>query len=397
MFSSTKLVSVIFLAILAFPSSGLTQDRTVGFRWAQTVGSLPYLEFGPGDDRLGGAKMGYLDSGVLLKVTDSLKGDYIVQLSRLHKAFISREHIRWIESSKQEGYSLSGSWMVSGDERYDYVRIALQDKLPYRTQMLLNPARIILDIFGATSNSNWVTQLKSVREIGNIWYEQLEDDVLRVHLELKSGHHWGYRAYYDTLGTRLVLKVKRPPPSLDIRKIQIAIDAGHGGKNTGAAGINSGILEKDYTLLMASELERQLRKMGNRRIIMTRSKDTTLEMPERILMLRERDPDILLSMHLNSASKDTIRGTSTFYRYIGFRPLSQAILDRMLELGLREYGNVGHFNFALNGPTEYPNCLVEVAFLSNPEDEKRILDRRFHKEVAKKIIKGVSDWLKSLK
>jgi N-acetylmuramoyl-L-alanine amidase len=397
MFSSTKLVSVIFLAILAFPSSGLTQDRTVGFRWAQTVGSLPYLEFGPGDDRLGGAKMGYLDSGVLLKVTDSLKGDYIVQLSRLHKAFISREHIRWIESSKQEGYSLSGSWMVSGDERYDYVRIALQNKLPYRTQMLLNPARIILDIFGATSNSNWVTQLKSVREIGNLWYEQLEDDVLRVHLELKSGHHWGYRAYYDTLGTRLVLKVKRPPPSLDIRKIQIAIDAGHGGKNTGAAGINSGILEKDYTLLMASELERQLRKMGNRRIIMTRSKDTTLEMPERILMLRERDPDILLSMHLNSASKDTIRGTSTFYRYIGFRPLSQAILDRMLELGLREYGNVGHFNFALNGPTEYPNCLVEVAFLSNPEDEKRILDRRFHKEVAKKIIKGVSDWLKSLK
>jgi len=99
---------------------------------------------------------------------------------------------------------------------------------------------------------------------------------------------------------------------------------------------------------------------------MTRTTDTTLDMADRILMLREADPDLLVSIHLNSSGRDTVQGTSTFYRYIGFRSLSQSILARMLELKLKEFGNVGHFNFALSGPTEYPNCLVEVAFLSNP-------------------------------
>jgi N-acetylmuramoyl-L-alanine amidase len=157
------------------------------------------------------------------------------------------------------------------------------------------------------------------------------------------------------------------------------------------------VLEKDYTLLMAKELEKQFRKAGFKNIFMTRTTDTTLDMPDRILTLREQAPDILISIHLNSSSKDSIQGTSTFYRYIGFRPLSQAILNRMMELKLKEYGNIGHFNFALSGPTEYPNCLVEVAFLSNAEDEKKIIDPKFHKLVAKKIIEGTKDWLKNVK
>ena len=69
----------------------------------------------------------------------------------------------------------------------------------------------------------------------------------------------------------------------------------------------------------------------------------------------------------------------------------------MLELGLNNFGNVGAFNFSLSGPTEYPNCLVEVAFLSNEEDEQRILDPKFHKEVARKIAKGIEDWLDQMK
>ena len=67
----------------------------------------------------------------------------------------------------------------------------------------------------------------------------------------------------------------------------------------------------------------------------------------------------------------------------------------MLELGLTEFGLIGSFNFSLSGPTEYPNCLVEVAFLSNEEDEKLITDPRFQTNVAKKIRKGVIDWVRS--
>jgi N-acetylmuramoyl-L-alanine amidase len=242
-----------------------------------------------------------------------------------------------------------------------------------------------------------VTQLNTAKEIRNTWYEQTEDDVLRVFIELKHEQHWGHRVYYDTTGNKLIVKVKHQPTIKDIRKLHIAIDAGHGGTNSGATGLNSKVLEKDYTLLMAKELEKQLRKAGNKNIYMTRTTDTTLDMPERILALREQAPDILISIHLNSSSKDSIQGTSTYYRYIGFRPLSQAILSSMLELNLKEFGNIGHFNFALSGPTEYPNSLVEVAFLSNAADEKKIIDPKFHKLVAKKIIEGTKDWLKNLK
>ena len=65
----------------------------------------------------------------------------------------------------------------------------------------------------------------------------------------------------------------------------------------------------------------------------------------------------------------------------------------MKELGLNEFGNVGSFNFALSGPTDYPNALVEVAFLSNRNDEKFILSKKSPANVAKKIRQGIKDWL----
>ncbi|HWB92662.1 MAG TPA: N-acetylmuramoyl-L-alanine amidase, partial [Puia sp.] len=140
-----------------------------------------------------------------------------------------------------------------------------------------------------------------------------------------------------------------------------------------------------------------LRTAGVKNIFMTRTKDTTLTMPERIAMLKTFDPHFLISIHLNSAASDTVSGTSTYYRYLGFRPLTVAILDRMLTLGLKDYGNVGNFNFSLSGPTDYPNALVEVAFLSNPADEKRILKPAFRKAVAQKIYLGIQDWLRQIK
>ena len=178
--------------------------------------------------------------------------------------------------------------------------------------------------------------------------------------------------------------------------MKIAIDAGHGGSSSGALGVTTKIPEKEYTLKIAKEAEKYFRRKGAE-VFMTRTLDTNLTMVERTLMLREQQPDILISIHLNSSGNQAVKGVSTYYRYIGFRPLSQKILDRMLESGLNNFGNIGAFNFSLSGPTEYPNCLLEVAFLSNVEDEKKILDPKFHKDVAKKIKKGVNDWLKEVK
>jgi N-acetylmuramoyl-L-alanine amidase len=65
----------------------------------------------------------------------------------------------------------------------------------------------------------------------------------------------------------------------------------------------------------------------------------------------------------------------------------------MLELGLKGFGNVGSFNFALNSPTEYPNALVETLFLSNPEDEMKMLDPDFRRQMADKIVLGIKDFV----
>ena len=377
----------MMLSFICCACTASAQDTLIG----RTTGPLPYLEYGLGDDRLGGAKMTYLDTNVLVKVVDSSAADYKIQLSASHHAWLPKANFRRDTSAKPRLQYLSASWRVWGDDKYDYVSLGLPERLPYRSIQQIGPSRIVVDIYGLTSNTNWITQLKTVKEIKNVWYEQAEDDVFRIFIELRHQQHWGY--YISYIRNSLQIRVKRQPPVLKARTLTIAIDAGHGGVNRGATGTVSGIMEKEYTLKMAKELKNLLERKGVT-VRMTREDDTDISMIDRTLMVRKMDPDALISIHLNSSSNATASGTSTYYRYIGFRPLSQSILDRMLELRLNNFGNIGAFNFALSGPTEYPNCLVEVAFLSNPEDEKKILNPSFHKAVAKKIYRGLKDWLK---
>ncbi len=388
------MIRLLFLLIIFNGFSLAAQTVNNNFLVGKTTGTFPFLEYGLGEDRLGGAKMTYLDTSVIIKVVDSTIVNYKVQLSKNHYAYLAKSSFVKDSSIKIQPYYLTSSWLVNGDDKYDYVAITLDERLPYRHIQQIDPSRIVIDVFGATSNTNWITQRSSAKEIKNAYYEQVEDDVYRMIIELKHPQHWGYSIYYQ--GKKLVIKVKRQPADLDIEKMKIAIDPGHGGDNTGASGVTSKIQEKKYTLLIAQQLQKELLDKGAT-VFMTRENDISLSMVERIEMLKKEDPDFLISIHLNSSVRDSVKGVSTYYRYIGFRPLSQYILESMVELGLFEFGNVGNFNFSLNGPTDYPNCLVEVAFLSNKEDEQRILDPEFHKEVADKITEGIKKWLRSCK
>ncbi|HEY4290782.1 MAG TPA: N-acetylmuramoyl-L-alanine amidase [Puia sp.] len=390
--------TAIYILLLLRTYAGFSQDSV----WlARTTGQLPYMEYGIGDDRLGGAKMSYLDSNIVVRIVDSFGTDYKVRLSSQHYAYIAKASLipqaRVSNRPVAHNPHLSGSIKVFGDTASDFVVVNLDGRYPYRGTQLLDPSRVAVDIYGVTSNTNWITQLRTAKEIKNTWYEQVEDDVLRVYIQLKHVQHWGYSLAYDSTGRKLLIRIRRQPAVLDIKKLRIAIDAGHGGDNSGASGVTGKILEKNYTLLIAEQLRKALKMAGVKSVFMTRTKDTSLSMPERIAMLKKFDPHLLVSIHLNSANEDTVRGTSTYYRYIGFRPLSVAIMGQMLNLGLKEFGNVGNFNFSLNGPTDYPNALVEVAFLSNREDEKKILNPKFHKAVAQKIYLGIVDWLKQMK
>jgi N-acetylmuramoyl-L-alanine amidase len=384
------ITSALFFSVPAFSQPGTAPASLAG----RTTGALPYLEYGLGTDRLGGAKMGYLDTSILVNVVDSTIGNYKIQLSKAHFAYLPKSNFKKDSTARILPYYLTSSWIVNGDEKHDYVTISLDEKLPYRSVQQVNPSKIVVDIFGATSNTNWITQRGSAKEIRNVYHEQIEDDVFRITIELKHEQHWGYSIYYKE--KKLVIKVKRQPAELDLENMRVAVDAGHGGDNSGASGIMTKILEKNYTLLIAKELEKELLDKGAN-VFLTRTKDESIGMIERTAMLKNEDPSFLISIHLNSSVRDSIKGVSTYYRYIGFRPLTQYIQESMLKLGLDDFGNIGSFNFALSGPTDYPNCLVEVAFLSNKEDEQRILDPEFHKAVAKQIVEGIKEWLKSCK
>jgi len=399
--SGFKMVKVVFLILgLTFELHSFGRivkpkpSHGIMVKTGKTTGPLPFLKYGPGIDRLGGAKMTYLDTAIVLQVVDSLKDDYIVQLSKNHRAFIPKENVQFIPDYRKPDYYLTSSWKVSGDDKYDYVTIALDERLPYKSIQQTDPSRIIVDIYGATGNTNWITQLKSAKEIKQVSHEQLEDDVFRVSIDLKHSKQWGYSIGYKN--KTLVIAVKRQPERLSIRHLNIAIDAGHGGSSSGAIGVKSGSEEKKVNLLIAKELEKYLKRRGAR-VFMTRSTDIDLSMVDRTLMLRKANPDLLISIHHNAGSSPGAKGVSTYYRYLGSKQLSVDILNRILELGLADFGNIGSFNFALNGPTEYPNCLVEVAFMSNEEDEKRINNPIFQRKVAKKIREGMIDWIRKVK
>lgn len=355
-----------------------------------TKGNMAHLNYGLGTDRLGGAKIGYLVEGIPLQIIGKVGDNYKVRLAKNQLAYINEDEVELLQKGTIPAQSLTGSWRVSGDDKYDYVSIGLNSKLPYQSRQLINPSKIEVDIFGATNNTNWITQMQTAKEIENVDYEQVAEDVYRVTIYLKHPTHWGHSIYYN--GNNLVIKVKQQPKNLSLANLTVAVDAGHGGANSGAYG-NSGSSEKMIALSISLKLQKLLEAAGAK-VLMTRTSEAFVANNDRILKYRNADPDLLVSVHLNSAG-DPINagGTSSMYKYVGFRPLSQHIHKRMLELGLKEYGNIGSFNFMLNSPTEFINALVETLFISNLEEEAQVMQDAFQQKIAEKIFLGIKDFL----
>jgi len=264
----------------------------------------------------------------------------------------------------------------------------------------VDPNAVNVDIFGATSNTNWITQQLSAKGIESVKWNQVASDQFRISIALKQKQQWGYDIGYDN-GSTLRIRMRRPPVIDTMNSVlsgmTIAVDAGHGGSNNGALGA-TGMLEKEVTLSVARHLQDTLVRRGAK-VIMTRSSDGEVGTADRIEKAIASGARILVSVHCNSIGESAdpllIRGTSTYYRYIGFRTLASTLYDKMLRLGLTQFGVTGGFNFGLNAPTQFPNVLVETAFLSNPDDEMLLIDDAFRCRVALQITLGLEEFLKA--
>jgi N-acetylmuramoyl-L-alanine amidase len=360
-----------------------------------TKGERPALSYGLGEDRLGGAKMSFINSGIRLAITGKHGNQYRVALSPGQEAWIAAANVDLIPRGARLPAALTENWTVYGDDKYDYVTVGIPLRLPYSSTTESDPSRIHIDLYGATSNTNWIIQQLTTREIRNVYYTEPSTGVFRITIELRHKQIWGYEIGYNPSG--LVIKVRRQPEKLKIKALTFALDAGHGGENLGALG-STGALEKEINLAVVKELKALLEDRGAR-VILTRDSDADVTMADRVRKVVTSGADMLISIHSNSigltTNPENTRGTATFYKHICYRPLALAIVRSLLKTGLPLFGNVGSFNFSLNAPTELPNVLVEMAFVSNPLDEMNLTDPEFRHKIAERIIDGVEEFLAS--
>ncbi len=241
----------------------------------------------------------------------------------------------------------------------------------------------------------------------------------------------------------VVSSTPAPPPGIAAggRPLVIAIDAGHGGQDPGAIG-PTGKREKDITLAIARELARQVNATPGLRAHLVRDRDVFIPLNNRARIARQAGADMFISIHADAAENRNAKGSSVYVlslrgasaqraRWLadkenaadligGVRAstndsvLTSVLLDltqsgqmkasedagNHILAGLKRIGNnhkphIERANFAVLRTSDMPAMLVETAFLSNPEEEKRLIDPKFQGTVARAILDGVHTYFSS--
>lgn len=357
------------------------------------ITTLPgaYLQNGNGDDRLGGSKMGFLVEDIPMTAVGETEGLYKVQLSDNRYAYLPKEYAK--EGGEGRSTVNSGSWSIMNIGNADRVTVALPRRVPYYYVTELDPSTLKVYLFGVTNNSNWITQRNEPGMIDYVDFAQDDSDVLTLIIRMKEKYQWGFSVGYQ--GNNIVIDVKHRPQSLALKDLTIGVDAGHGEIYSGAIS-PSGIKEKDVNLDIVNRIVALLKNEGAK-VVESRPGDSNVSMTERKRVMREAGVDLMVSVH-NNASGDPLgpMGTSVYYKHICNRPLAKALHTSMLSLGVADFGLTGNFNFSLNGPTEYPNALVEGLFMSSLPEEEMLADPDFRQKMAEKVVEGIKNYLKEV-
>ena len=225
----------------------------------------------------------------------------------------------------------------------------------------------------------------------------------------------------------------------DARLATIVIDAGHGGEDPGAIG-RRGSREKDVTLNIAWRLKKLIDAEPNMRALLTRDGDYFLPLGARVEKARAVKADLLVSIHADAFKRPDVRGSSVFALsdrratsemarilaqqenasdLIGGVALTKkddhvkrtivdlsqtATIDHSLRLGssvLRRLGAVNDLHkptveqasFAVLTAHDVPSILVETAFISNPDEERRLTDEAYQDKLARAILEGIREYV----
>jgi N-acetylmuramoyl-L-alanine amidase len=227
-------------------------------------------------------------------------------------------------------------------------------------------------------------------------------------------------------------------PTID-RLIIVAIDAGHGGEDPGAHG-RRGTREKNVTLAIARRLKARIDREPGMRGVLTRDGDYFIPLAQRVAKARRMHADLFVSIHADAWVRPDAKGSSVFALsergatstaarllaqrenesdMIGGVDLSEkdpvlaktlldlsltATINDSLKLGkavLNELGDVNELHkerveqagFAVLKAPDIPSILVETAFISNPDEEKRLKDADYQDRIAAAVLSGIKRYL----
>ncbi|OOW86928.1 N-acetylmuramoyl-L-alanine amidase [Xanthomonas campestris pv. vitistrifoliae] len=241
----------------------------------------------------------------------------------------------------------------------------------------------------------------------------------------------------DDLPPRPVLpseasRIKMAP---GMRPLVVAIDPGHGGQDPGAMG-PTGKREKDVTLAVGRELARQVNATPGMKAYLTRDTDVFIPLPMRAQKARAAKADIFISIHADAAENRSATGSSVYVlstkgassqraRWLAdkenaadlvggvrLQQTESTLANVLLDLaqsghmkasedaaghvlgGLKRIGNnhkpqLERANFAVLRTSDMPAMLVETAFISNPDEERRLIDPAYQRRIASAVLDGI--------
>ncbi len=199
-------------------------------------------------------------------------------------------------------------------------------------------------------------------------------------------------------------------PTVDTsNKIKIVLDAGHGGKDGGVSGINTGVKESELNLSIVKKLQKNLTDAGMS-VILTRNSDAGLygvatknlkrkDMAKRKEIIHNAEPTLVISVHMNKYSLSSRRGAQVFYKDSdnNAKILAQ---NMQTELNLMEESvrtcSILKGDYYILNCSEYPSIIVECGFLSNPEDERLLIDDEYQNILAYTMFKGIVSYLSQM-
>jgi N-acetylmuramoyl-L-alanine amidase len=166
----------------------------------------------------------------------------------------------------------------------------------------------------------------------------------------------------------------------------VIIDAGHGGRDLGAA--DSYVYEKHINLDVARRLERTLKEAGFK-TVMTRTTDEFIALSERSSRANRYRNAVFVSVHFNSAYRASAVGIETFYRTSSSENFAKYVQTELIaNMGSTDRG-VKTANFSVLRYTKHPAILIEGGFISNRTERGQMMDPQFRQVIADSIARGI--------